>query len=327
MVGYATRAYDPGWENGWPFGPEDGPFGPGISRTTPTPRPAPSPLGVPPSTPSARAQRQDGGGADLCVRSHGHSSENTRPDGQRTNPDRAGPTPTPGHPTQLAQRSNNSFRGPRGSKRIGETTFISDQRLACSPNRPADHVRRLDSDSTTTSDDHRLEPLSGFWPDLGIAFRGYRVAEPPATLLNPFGDDVPGTDGLGRGDACSTRSCGRTVVSNNRRGNEPPGLSAPCGAHWAGICGGRALVGTPVPPLCSPVRCRWARGRRIQPHTPPDPAPLVLFHRLSSFHPLLSRPVFCYLPPSAQQWLRGTTFGDRTATILVAMCRVARSFR
>jgi hypothetical protein len=36
-----------------------------------------------------------------------------------------------------------------------------------------------------------LESLSG----------GTAIAEPPATLLNPFGEDVPGPDVLGRCDA------------------------------------------------------------------------------------------------------------------------------
>ena len=43
----------------------------------------PRPLGIHPSTPSARGQRQCGGSADLCVRSAGCLSEGTRADGQR----------------------------------------------------------------------------------------------------------------------------------------------------------------------------------------------------------------------------------------------------
>ena len=93
----------------------------------------------------------------------------------------------------------NTRRTPVGVPEDRETTFIRDHRLAFLPHPPADHFRRLDSDSTATSYHRRLEPLSGFWPDLGVAFRGYRVAEPPATLSNPFGDDVPGPDGLRRG--------------------------------------------------------------------------------------------------------------------------------
>jgi hypothetical protein len=42
-----SRAYDPGWENGWPFGPDDGPFGPG------KPRPAQT-LHRPPQLPTPR---------------------------------------------------------------------------------------------------------------------------------------------------------------------------------------------------------------------------------------------------------------------------------
>jgi len=84
-----------------------------------------------------------------------------------------------------------------GFQRIGKRRSSGTIAWHFRPTRPTDHVRRLDSYSTATSDHRRLEPLSGFWPDVGIAFRGYRVAEPPATLWNPFGDDVPGPDGLG----------------------------------------------------------------------------------------------------------------------------------
>ena len=36
-----------------------------------------------------------------------------------------------------------------------------------------------------------LEPLPGFGPILRPLTGGTAVAEPPATLLNPFGEDVP----------------------------------------------------------------------------------------------------------------------------------------
>jgi len=64
---------------------------------------APSPLGVHPSTLSAWAQRQGGGGADLRVRSSGRSSEDARPAGQRPTLDR------PSAPRSI----HVTFRGPR----------------------------------------------------------------------------------------------------------------------------------------------------------------------------------------------------------------------
>ena len=41
-----------------------------------------SPLGPQPQETTPRAPTQDGGGADFCVRSAGHPSENPRPTGQ-----------------------------------------------------------------------------------------------------------------------------------------------------------------------------------------------------------------------------------------------------
>jgi hypothetical protein len=53
-----------------------------------------------------------------------------------------------------------------------------------------------------------LEPLPGFWSYWGPRSGGTAIAEPPATLLNPFGEEVSGADGLGRGDAGWTISSG-----------------------------------------------------------------------------------------------------------------------
>jgi hypothetical protein len=169
----ATRAYDPGWGNGWPFGPDD-------------PRPKPTPTSPTRSRPKIvhrhRPTRTPSDPSTTALKGHkkvaGGWSEALPPD----------------------SRPPNTRRTPVGVPEDRETTFIRDHRLVFLPNPPAHHVRRLDSDSTATSDHRSLEPLSGFWSDLGIAFRGYRVAEPPATLLNPFGDDLPGPDGLRRGD-------------------------------------------------------------------------------------------------------------------------------
>ena len=44
----------------------------------------------------------------------------------------------------------------------------------------------------TNASYHRpLEPLPGFGPYLESLSGGTAIAEPPATLLNPFGEDVP----------------------------------------------------------------------------------------------------------------------------------------
>ena len=73
---------------------ERGPLCPPAAHQSDNPRPAgqrtnldrcsPRPLGFHPRRPFAWSQKQGGGGADLCVRSTGHLSENLRPDGQRT---------------------------------------------------------------------------------------------------------------------------------------------------------------------------------------------------------------------------------------------------
>ena len=54
-----------------------------------------------------------------------------------------------------------------------------------------------------------LEPLPGFGPCGGWLSGGTAVAEPPATFLNPFGEDVPGPGGLGRSDVDWMRACGK----------------------------------------------------------------------------------------------------------------------
>jgi hypothetical protein len=53
-----------------------------------------------------------------------------------------------------------------------------------------------------------LEPLPGFGPILRPLTGGTAVAEPPATLLNPFGENVPGPGGLGRNDSVMDRAGG-----------------------------------------------------------------------------------------------------------------------
>jgi hypothetical protein len=68
-----------------------------------------------------------------------------------------------------------------------------------------------------------LEPLPGFGSGGGRLSGGTAVAEPPATLLNPFGEDVPGPGGLVRSDVDCMRACGkwrsarRAFVATNLR--------------------------------------------------------------------------------------------------------------
>ena len=58
---------------------------------------------------------------------------------------------------------------------------------------------------------------------VGSRSGGTAIAEPPATLLNPFGEDVPGPGGLVRSDVDWMRACGkwrsarRAFVATNLR--------------------------------------------------------------------------------------------------------------
>jgi len=75
-----------------------------------------SPLGIHPSTPFARAQKQGGGGADLCVRSNGHPRQTPVPMGGEST--WIGPAPvSDGHSTEdnRSNGPNNSAAGARTS--------------------------------------------------------------------------------------------------------------------------------------------------------------------------------------------------------------------
>jgi hypothetical protein len=105
---------------------------------------APFPLDIQPNTPSARAQKQGGGGADLCVRSNGHPSANPRPNGQRTNVDRLSPV-SARHPTKhtVHQGPETGWRGggplcPLHWAHLGKKTY----RWAAKQSGPANHPLR-----------------------------------------------------------------------------------------------------------------------------------------------------------------------------------------
>jgi hypothetical protein len=79
----------------------------------------------------------------------------------------------------------------------------------------------------------------------GRAFRGYRFAEPPATLLDPFGDDVPGPGGSRAGNAGFGGGKGRRGV---RLDNRPPNIDRTAGRfRTAGITRPNAIHGVPKP--------------------------------------------------------------------------------
>jgi hypothetical protein len=87
-----------------------------------------------------------------------------------------------------------------------------------------------------------LEPLPGFGPYLGNAFRGYRDRGTPGYPLKPLRGRRAGTGRFGASPCGFNQSLpGGTMVSKHERGDEPPGLSAPEAmmGRWIGV----ALVG------------------------------------------------------------------------------------
>jgi len=68
---------------------------------------------------------------------------------------------------------------------------------------------------------------------VGSRSGGTAIAEPPATLLNPFGEVVPGAGGLGRGDAYSTRARGGNGGLKQQTWRRTSRFVGPVGADWA----------------------------------------------------------------------------------------------